>query len=104
MADTPTTTPIDDATNLVSTIITPPGTEDPGSSFLAETPVAQKSEDTLYNDFFQENGNEEMMLGAKKERSGLELLVSILEYAVILIVIIGVLFAVHVSIRSNKGG
>lgn len=104
MADTPTTTPIDDPTDSISSIVTPSNPGDPGSSFLAETSVPQKSEDTLYNDFFQENGNDEMLMGAKKERSGLELLVSILEYAVILIVIIGVLFAVHVSIRSNKGG
>ncbi len=70
------------------------------SNFLAETPAPQKSEDTLYNDFFQENSNGEITIGAKKERSGLELLVTVLEYTAILFVIIGVLGAIHVFIRT----
>jgi hypothetical protein len=71
---------------------------------LTETPSSQKSEDTLYNDFFQENSNGEITLGAKKERSGLEVIVNILEYTTILVVIIGILSGLHVFIRSSQNG
>ncbi len=77
--------------NLESTTDTNIGTETTGSSFLNESSAAAKSEDSLYNDFFQENGNEEMTLSAKKERSGLEVLVNVLEYVTMLVVVSGVL-------------
>lgn len=76
--------------NLESTTDTNIGTETTGSSFINESSTT-KSEDSLYNDFFQENGNEEMTLSAKKERSGLEVLVNILEYITMLVVVTGVL-------------
>lgn len=69
MADTPNLVPLVD-TPIVEP--TPPSQTNPldaGSGFLSETPNSQKSEDTLYNDFFQENGSGEITLGAKKERS-----------------------------------
>jgi hypothetical protein len=101
MADTPNLapsegTPISGATPLDQT-----NPIDAGSSFLSETPNSQKSEDILYNDFFQENGSSEMTLWAKKERSGLELIVSILEYTTIILVIAGILSGLHVFIRSS---
>ena len=77
--------------NLESTTDTNIGTETTGSSFLNESSANTKSEDSLYNDFFQENGNEEMTLSAKKERSGLEVLVNVLEYITMLVVVTGVL-------------
>ena len=82
----------------------------PESSFLADTPTTitsnttNKKEETLYNDFFQENSTGEMSLGGKKERSSLEILVSVLQYITILVVIVGVLFGLHVYIRSSSGG
>lgn len=75
---------------------TPP--QVPESSFLTGTPIALpsdakgKTEETLYNDFFQENSTGEMSLGGKKERSSLEIIVSILQYLTICIVVIGILF------------
>ncbi|MBC7498634.1 hypothetical protein H7170_03270 [Candidatus Gracilibacteria bacterium] len=87
---------------------TPP--QVPESSFLTGTPIAlpssvkEKTEETLYNDFFQENSTGEMSLGGKKERSSLEILVSILQYLTICIVVIGILFGLHVYIRSSSGG
>ena len=74
----------------------------PESSFLNETPNSIKSEDTLYNDFFQENGSWEMTLGTKKERSGLEVLVNVLEYTAIFAVIIGAISALHVFVRTME--
>ena len=80
------------------------------SSFLTDTPTTLspdktgKAEETLYNDFFQENSTGEMSLGGKKERSSLEILVSILQYITIFVVIVGVLFGLHVYIRSSSGG
>jgi hypothetical protein len=87
---------------------TPP--QVPESSFLTGTPIALpsdakgKTEETLYNDFFQENSTGEMSLGGKKERSSLEIIVSILQYLTICIVVIGILFGLHVYIRSSSGG
>ena len=80
------------------------------SSFLTDTPTTLspdktgKAEETLYNDFFQENSTGEMSLGGKKERSSLEILVSVLQYITIFVVIVGVLFGLHVYIRSSSGG
>ncbi len=91
MADTP-----------ASAVPVPPNTVDPWSTFLTETSDATKSEDILYNDFFQENNNGELIIGTKKERSGLELLVSVLEYVTITAVITGILFGLHVYIRTSK--
>jgi hypothetical protein len=81
----------------------------PESSFLTGAPTAvtsnakAKIEETLYNDFFQENSTGEMSLGAKKERSSLEILVGILQYITIFVVTVGVLFAIHVYVRSSSG-
>lgn len=91
MADTPP-----------STIPVEPSKIDPVSNFITETSDVTKSEDILYNDFFQENNNGELVIGTKKERSGLELLVSVLEYITILVVIFGVLSGLHVYIRTSK--
>ncbi|MBX9809353.1 hypothetical protein K2X92_03130 [Candidatus Gracilibacteria bacterium] len=88
--------------NLESTTDTNIGTETTGSSFLNESSEAAKTEDSLYNDFFQENGNEEMTLSAKKERSGLEVLVNVLEYITMLVVVSGVLAGLHVFVRSME--
>ncbi len=102
MANTPNQAP------LVTTPITGKNTTsemnplDTGSSFLTETSSSQKSEDMLYNDFFQENDKGEITLGVKKERSGLEIIVNILEYVTILVVIIGITSALHVFVRSSK--
>jgi hypothetical protein len=82
----------------------------PESSFLTGAPTALpsdatgKKEEALYNDFFQENSTGEMSLGTKKERSSLEIIVSGLQYITIFVVIIGVLFWLHVYIRSSSGG
>ena len=62
MTDTPNTTPSVDTPTPVSTLTDTPSPIDPGSNFLAETPGPQKSEDTLYNDFFQENNEGELTL------------------------------------------
>lgn len=45
-----------------------------------------------------------MSLGGTKERSSLEILVSILQYITIFVVVIGILFGLHVYIRSSSGG
>ncbi|MBX9809170.1 hypothetical protein K2X92_02150 [Candidatus Gracilibacteria bacterium] len=89
-----------DTSNTTGSGDTPVSQSAPESSFLNETPSSVKSEDTLYNDFFQENGSGEMTLGTKKERSGLEVLVNVLEYTAILAVIIGAVSALHVFVRS----
>jgi hypothetical protein len=101
MADTPIV-PTIDTPITGSTPVEQSDALDAGTGFLSETPASQKSEDALYNDFFQENGNGEITMGAKKERSGLELIVSILEYTTIIMVIIGILAGLHVFIRSSK--
>ena len=75
--------------NLDSTTGTSTGTENTNSSFINESTT--KTEDSLYNDFFQENGNEEITLSAKKERSGLEVLVNVLEYITMFVVVTGIL-------------
>lgn len=86
---------------------TPP--QAPESSFLTGAPTAilpdakGKKEETLYNDFFQENSTNEMNLSGKSERSSLEIFVSILQYVTICVVVAGVLFGLHVYIRSSSG-
>jgi len=63
--------------------------EIPESSFLTGTPTTviantkSQKDETLYNDFFQENSAGDMSLGNKKERSSLEIFVSILQYITI---------------------
>ncbi len=104
MSDTPNPVPGTDALTHEAPLSSQASPLDSGSNFLTETPNSQKSEDTLYNDFFQENSNGEITLGAKKERSGLEVIVNILEYATILVVIIGILSGLHVFIRSSQNG
>ncbi len=76
----------------------------PESDFLNATPNTVKSEDMLYNDFFQENSHGEVLSSAKRERSELEIIVSILKYVTILIMIVGILAALHVFVRSTKSG
>lgn len=99
MADTPIPVPV------TPTIPVPPPTE---SSFLPGTPTAPEAgkdgttENALYNDFFQENSNGEIRLGGKKERSTLEIVVSILQYITICIVIVWILFGAHIYMRSSQ--
>lgn len=60
-----------------------------GSNFLDATGIASETiqaKDVLYNDFFQENSNGEITIGSKKERSGLEIVVSVMQYITIFIV------------------
>ena len=87
---------------------TPP--QAPESSFLTGAPTVipsdatSKTEETLYNDFFQENSTGEMSLGGKKERSSLEILVNVMQYVTIFVVAVGVLFGLHVYVRSSASG
>lgn len=79
------------------------------SSFLDAAPssvasTTTKAEDVLYNDFFQENSSGELTVGGKKERSGLEIAVSVMQYVATLIVIVWILFGLHVFIRSSSSG
>lgn len=81
----------------------------PESSFLTGSPTTLssntkgKAEETLYNDFFQENSTGEMTLGGRKEQSSLEIIVGVLQYTTIFVVIVGVLFGLHVYVRSSSG-
>ncbi len=82
-------------------------TSNPGSNFLDATPVLSetvKVKDVLYNDFFQENSSGELTIGSKKERSGLEIFVSGMQYVTIFVVATVVLFGLHVFIRSSQSG
>ncbi len=66
-----------------------------GTNFLDAPGVASeaiKAKDVLYNDFFQENSNGELTIGSKKERSGLEIVVSVMQYITIFVVTVGILF------------
>ena len=71
------------------------------TSSVGETP---KATENLYNDFFQEQSSGEMVLWGKKERSGLEIISWILQYITIFVVVVGVLFALHVYVRSSQSG
>ena len=90
MADTP---------NTPEALKDAPQAATPSANFLNDTTGSVKSEDTLYNDFFQETGGE-MTLWTKKERSGLEVLVNILEWTTIFVVVIGSVMAIHVFVRT----
>jgi hypothetical protein len=68
-------------------------TSSPESSFLDASSSSvnsstTKTEDILYNDFFQENSSGDLTIGAKKERSGIEITVIILQYTTTLVVIL----------------
>lgn len=94
MADTPESIPQEGSNNSSS----------PESAFLNEAPNSAKSEDMLYNDFFQENSHGEVLTSANRERSELEIIVSILRYVTIFVVILGILAGIHVFVRSTKSG
>jgi hypothetical protein len=83
----------------------PAGTTTPtGSDFLSDTNSVAPSQDALYQDLFQDNGTGDITIGAKVERSGLEVFVNIIQYVTILVVTGGVLFGLHVFIRSIQTG
>ncbi len=90
MADTP---------NSTDALKDAPQNPAPSANFLNDTTGSVKSEDTLYNDFFQETGGE-MTLWTKKERSWLEVLVNVLEWTTIFVVVIGAVMALHVFVRT----
>lgn len=71
-----------------------------GSNFLGKKPEPANTEDILYNDFFQESSNGEVMIGSKVTRSSLEVLVSIAQYITIFVVLIWIFWAAHVFVRS----
>ncbi len=71
------------------------------SNFLGKGPAAEKNDDILYNDFFQESSNGDISSKAKDNRSSMELIVSVMRYVTILVVSIWILFWVHTFIRSS---
>lgn len=71
-----------------------------GSNFLGKKPEPANSEDILYNDFFQESSNGEVMIGSKVTRSSLEVIVSIMQYITIFVVTLWAFGWAHVFIRS----
>ncbi len=73
-----------------------------GSDFLSDANTAAPSQDALYQDLFQDSGTGDITIGAKVERSGLEIFVNIIQYVTILVVTVGVLFGLHVFIRSSE--
>lgn len=73
-----------------------------GSNFLGKKPEPATSDDILYNDFFQESSNGEVMIGSKITRSSLEVLVSILQYITIFIVVLWIFWWIHVFIRTSE--
>lgn len=73
-----------------------------GSNFLGKKPEPATSDDILYNDFFQESSNGEVMIGSKITRSSLEVLVSIVQYITIFIVVLWIFWWIHVFIRTSE--
>lgn len=63
-----------------------------------------KSEDILYNDFFQENSNGDLTIGNKKQWSGLEVFVRVMQYVTIFVVVTVVLSWIHIFVRSSQSG
>lgn len=101
MADTPTP---------ISPVDTPAASPSAWSNFLDATSNAIKpeksikSEDVLYNDFFQENSNGDITIWNKKQRSGLEIVVSVMQYVTIFVVVVVVLSWIHTFVRSSQSG
>lgn len=73
-----------------------------GSNFLWKKPEPASTDDILYNDFFQESSNGEVMIGSKVTRSSLEVLVSIMQYVTIFIMVLWIFWWIHVFIRTSE--
>lgn len=71
------------------------------SNFLGKKPEPASSDDILYNDFFQESSNGEVIVWSKASRSSLEILVSVMQYLTIFVVIVWIFWWIHVFIRSS---
>lgn len=93
-----------ETTDSVSTPIPAWAPAPTGSDFLSDTNTAAPSQDALYQDLFQDNGTGDITIGAKVERSGLEIFVNIIQYVTIFVVTAGVLFGFHVFVRSIQTG
>ena len=74
------------------------------TSNTSKSDQTTKSEDILYNDFFQENSNGDLTIGNKKQRSDLEIVVSVMQYVTIFIVTLVTLSWIHTFVRSSQSG
>jgi hypothetical protein len=75
------------------------GTTSGGENFLKSAPA---NDANIYGDFFQETSDGNISIGPKAQKSGLEIITTVLSYIVPVAVVITILLSIHVFIRNQE--